>query len=486
MAGVPYSFGYSNASAVVRQPIYSSSVWWTGMNQFPLTPSGPLVQTATATFTDLAAAGDPSTYACAVTGSGPSLAAMIPGNFGNGTAYQPSLIGMRAGVSGQVPYDPALWVADSDRGVLQFTVAPAQLGYAPPFTLTYQQYARQGFVEVQKDLQVDGNASVLGNLTVAGVTTYTGGEVYEDNLTVCGTLTVGGLSRFASAVSVSGPLTVSGALTVSSASRFANAVSVSGPLTVSGAVSVNGPLTVSGASRFTSTVDISGAGRFASAVSVSGAVSVAGVSTFTGAVSVSGGFSLSGPIALAGAGVGAAGQVLTSQGSATPTWTATAGGNFLPVSPVSVAAPTAVTISGTTLTFTTAADAVSAFRIQNTQSTKYPLVADRYGLRMSTMSGDAAVFNSISGSYMPTYFIYNGTASGASLNLPDPSSYTGISLTIKSQSTQPAALVSSKILFVGEIMPGIGASKNLGTGVIYQLFSDGTFWNTYSLQSAPL
>jgi len=455
MAGVPYSFGYSNTSAVVRQPIYSSSVWWTGMNQFPLTPTGPLVQTASASFVNLAAVGDPLTYACTVTGSGPTLAAMIPGNFGDGTAYKPSLTGLRAGVPVPIPYDPALWVADSDRGVLQFTTTPAQLGYAPPFTLTYPQYTRQGYVEVQKDLQVDGNASVLGSLTVAGATTFTGGEIYENSLTVCGNLTVLGRGAFNSSVSVSGPLTVSGA------SQFA-AVGVSGLLTVSGpsvftgAVGVSGLLTVSGPSVFTGAVGVSGA------------------------VSVSGSLTLSGPIALAGTGVGTFGYVLTSQGGATPKWTV-GGGNYLPVSPVSITAPTSVTISGAPLTFTTATDAASAFRIQNTQSLRYPLIADRYGLRMATMSGDAAVFNSISGSYMPTYFIYNGTVSGAAMTLPDPSSYTGISMTIKSQSSQPATLLSSKLLFVGEIVPGVAPSKSLGIGVIYQFFSDGTYWNTYSL-----
>jgi hypothetical protein len=329
---------------------------------------------------------------------------------------------MQAGVPVPIPYNPALWVADSDRGVLQFTAAPAQLGYAPPFSLTYQQYARQGFVEVQKDLQVDGSATVFGALTVCGATTYSGGQVYAGDLTVCGALYALGRGAFSSSVSVSGPLQVAGA------------------------------------------------------------------------VSVSGGLALSGPISLAGAGVGVSGYVLTSQGGATPAWRSAGAGNYLPVSPASVTAPTSVTVSGTTLTFTTAADAASAFRIQDAQSSRYPLIAGRNGLRLATASGDAAAFNALFTSpafFMPTYFTFTGTVAGTALNLPDPSLYAGVQLTIKSSGasvatasiTSPNAPSSTfgSLLLPGEKVPSAPAAKSLNLGGVFHMFSDGTYWNATSV-----
>jgi len=477
MAAVPYSFGYSNASAITRQPVYSSSVWWTGLNEFPLTPSGPLVRTAYATFVDLAAASDPSTFACTFTRAGPTLAGMIPGNFGDGTSYQPSLSSMHTGVSAPIPYDPALWVADSDRGVLHFATPPGQLGYAPPFVLTYYQYTQQGYVTVPKDLQVNGNAHVLGSLTVDGVSKFTGGEVYEDNLTVCGTLTVSGVSRFASAVSMSGPLTVAGAsrladlavsgpLTVSGASMFAGAVSMSGPLTIAG--------TVSCSSVFSGAISASGS------LTVAGSVSVSGASVFSGAVSVSGGLSLSGPIALAGTGVGVSGYVLTSQGGTTPAWTAE-NVNYIPVRPSEITTLTIVDVKAL-LEFITTNDRDSAFAVKESQTLRYPLVADRYGLRLSVVNGDASRFNDLFTApnvFMPSYFIYDAAVpDGVPLYLPDnPTLYKGIQITIKSQSQYQVDIVSQKMIVVKEIAPGVNNSIPLEIGFVVNIFSAGNYWN---------
>jgi len=345
MAGVPYSFGYSNKSAVERQPIYSSSVWWAGMNDFPPTPSGPLVRTAYATFIDLVSASDPTTYRCVATSTVPTLLAMIPANFGDGTSYKPTLFGMKAGVSVQIPYNPTVWVADSDRGVLQFTVPPAQLGYAAPFGLTYYQYTEHGNVVVPKnlivggDLTVDGATSLRSTLFVSGPATFTSGVAISGPLTVSGasvlnsSLYVSGPATFASSVAVGGPLTVSGAsvlnssLYVSGPAVFGNTVAISGPLTVSGAsvlnsslyvsgpavfgntVAISGPLTVSGASVLNSSLYVSGPAVFGNTVAISGPLTVSGASVLNSSLYVSGPavfgntVAISGPLTVSGASV---------------------------------------------------------------------------------------------------------------------------------------------------------------------------------------
>ena len=200
MAGVPYSFGYSNTSAVQRQPIFSSSVWWVGLDQLPLTPSGPYVQSATAAFG--VATGSTSTrFPCIFSAPTATFTGMIPGNFGNGTAYQPTLLGTRNGATDvPIPYNPSLWVADSDLGVLEFTTPPASLGFLPPFILSYWQYTQEGNVFIPGNLSVCGDIQVDGNITVNGPATF------NSNVGISGPLYVSGSAIFNSSVGVSGVL----------------------------------------------------------------------------------------------------------------------------------------------------------------------------------------------------------------------------------------------------------------------------------------
>ena len=555
MAGVPYSFGYSNKSAVERQPIYSSSVWWAGMNDFPLTPSGPLVRTAYATFIDLVSASDPTTYRCVATAE-PTLLAMIPANFGDGTSYKPTLFGMKAGVSVQIPYNPTVWVADSDRGVLQFTVPPAQLGYTAPFGLTYYQYTEHGNVFVPKNLVVGGD------LTIDGEAYYLGGQIYEDNLTVCGWLDVSGRATFHSGINVSGSSTftgnvgISGSLTVSSATTlnaslyvsgpavFNSTVDVSGPLTVSGSstfagdlgvngsltasgattlnaslyvsgpavfnstVAVSGPLTVSGSSTFAGNLGVngsltvssattlnaslyvSGPAVFNSTVDVSGPLTVSGSSTFAGNVGISGsltvsnGISLNGPITLAGTGQGSAGYVLTSQGAATPTWTAAIGSNFLPTVPSLVATPTSVSINeGIVLTFITNGD-YSGFRVQDGNTLKNSLTIDRWGLHGYFASGTADNFNTLiaaSGPIPMYYTLIETSLTTPTINLPSPLNYPGVQFTIKSVNPSLAVEITSgaglgTLILPNEREPSAPPVKQFNVGGIMQAYSDGTYW----------
>ena len=459
MAGVPYSFGYSNKSAVERQPIYSSSVWWAGMNDFPLTPSGPLVRTAYATFIDLVSASDPTTYRCVATAE-PTLLAMIPANFGDGTSYKPTLFGMKAGVSVQIPYNPTVWVADSDRGVLQFTVPPAQLGYTAPFGLTYYQYTEHGNVFVPKNLVVGGD------LTIDGEAYYLGGQIYEDNLTVCGWLDVSGRATFHSGINVSG------------SSTFTGNVGISGSLTVSSATTLNASLYVSGPAVFNSTVDVSGP------LTVSGSSTFAGNVGISGSLTVSNGISLNGPITLAGTGQGSAGYVLTSQGAATPTWTAAIGSNFLPTVPSLVATPTSVSINeGIVLTFITNGD-YSGFRVQDGNTLKNSLTIDRWGLHGYFASGTADNFNTLiaaSGPIPMYYTLIETSLTTPTINLPSPLNYPGVQFTIKSVNPSLAVEITSgaglgTLILPNEREPSAPPVKQFNVGGIMQAYSDGTYW----------
>lgn len=128
MAAVPYAFGYSNTTAVERQPIYVSDVW----RQIPLVPlvasNGGVVSAATAV---AVATDNPLRFACAFP------APMIPGNWGDGVSYQPTLIDSNRVT---LKYDPSIWVGDCDLNCVNFSMPPALLGLAPPFTISYWSY----------------------------------------------------------------------------------------------------------------------------------------------------------------------------------------------------------------------------------------------------------------------------------------------------------------------------------------------------------
>jgi hypothetical protein len=174
---------------------------------------------------------------------------MIPGNFGNGTAYQPSLLGTRNGATDvPIPYNPSLWVADSDLGVLEFTTPPTSLGYLPPFILSYWQYTQEGNVFIPGNLSVCGDIQVDGNITANGPATF------NSNVGISGPLYVSGPATFNSNVGISGPLYVSGPAT------FNSNVGISGPLYVSGPAIFNSSVGVSGVLRMT--VATGGSGVF--------------------------------------------------------------------------------------------------------------------------------------------------------------------------------------------------------------------------------
>jgi hypothetical protein len=250
MAAVPYSFGYSNTTVVERQPLYSSSVWWTGMNDFPADPSGSgslLVQRANCRF-ETSVSGSTTQFICSsgTSGTTDGFSAMIPGNFGNGVSYQPQLTAS-GGV--RIPYNPSLWVADSDRGLLQFTTSPILLGYTTPYTLNYWQYTQVG------------NVVVPGNLTACGLLTASGLIVQNSTivigpLTVCGLLTASGLT-VRNASTMIGPLTACGLLTASGLT-VQNASTMIGPLTACGLLTASG-LLVENSARINGNLDVIGA-----------------------------------------------------------------------------------------------------------------------------------------------------------------------------------------------------------------------------------
>ncbi|NBQ44257.1 MAG: hypothetical protein EBU23_17810, partial [Mycobacteriaceae bacterium] len=105
MASVQYAFGYSNTTAVERQPIPAAAVWQ-DIDQIP--PVAPLsasgvVAPAMGLFTSESDPRFPYRYTCS------SFANMVPANYWF-NAYTPTLRDARSQV---VAYDSATWVADS-------------------------------------------------------------------------------------------------------------------------------------------------------------------------------------------------------------------------------------------------------------------------------------------------------------------------------------------------------------------------------------
>jgi hypothetical protein len=99
---------------------------------------------------------------------------MVPG-----VAYRPIL---RDSSRKIVPYNPAIWVADGTQSIVEFSREPTTLGYMPPFTIDYWQYA--GGVGVGT-----GGATAAGtNLTPPEDPDRTAGSVFAQTNTDTGEL----------------------------------------------------------------------------------------------------------------------------------------------------------------------------------------------------------------------------------------------------------------------------------------------------------
>jgi hypothetical protein len=129
--GDHHYYDESDTTAEERHPI-SGRECWIDIDLIPAVP--PLAPTSTvtpATAVLTAVSGNPYRF------GNVAFVDMIPANYGGG-AYEPTLVDS-AGKT--VPYNPSVWVADGIRSVVEFKYqTPAQLGYAPPFTLSYWQY----------------------------------------------------------------------------------------------------------------------------------------------------------------------------------------------------------------------------------------------------------------------------------------------------------------------------------------------------------
>ena len=203
MASVPYSFNYSNTTAVERQPVNSVDVWQdiAAIPANPATASGIVVSVSGALFTSIS--GNVYRYAC------PQFSTMVPGNYWGG-AYQPTLKDS-SGVN--IPYNPTVWVADSTLKVIEFqSAAPKSLGYNPPFYLNYWQYTASGGIGPGGQIAAtpSGNSLLATNVSspqtlvslLAGnnvsmeLTNVTGGQLLtvDANLSSLGAPTVSGKS----------------------------------------------------------------------------------------------------------------------------------------------------------------------------------------------------------------------------------------------------------------------------------------------------
>ena len=147
---------------------------------------------------------------------------------------------------------------------------------------------------------IGGNLHVAGNTTIIGTTQIRGVVTAADTATFKSTVTVLGATQLQSTVTAVGAATFKSTVTVEGAATFDNNVSVSGVLNVLGAATFTSKAT------FNDDVSVSGALDVAGNTSVGGTFMATGAATFDNNVSISGGLVVGGTVTIVGANVQAA------------------------------------------------------------------------------------------------------------------------------------------------------------------------------------
>jgi len=165
MRGDHYHYDKSNTSVEERRPLYPEEVWLElaavpevppAQSAYPGTAAPPVSGISGVTLTPVS--GSPWLFTALTSGQ---FVNMVPANYSGG-AYAPTLRDARNTV---VPYDPAVWVADGVRQVVEFkTASPNSLGYTLPLSISYWQYTGT----FPSSGGGGGGVSTIGNVGTAG------------------------------------------------------------------------------------------------------------------------------------------------------------------------------------------------------------------------------------------------------------------------------------------------------------------------------
>jgi hypothetical protein len=159
-----------------------------------------------------------------------------------------------------------------------------------------------GAIDANGDLDVDGHTE-LDNVNISGITTFAGsidangdldvdGDTELDNVNISGTLNVTGLSTFAGITTVTGPTLFTNQLSVSGVSTFFGAIDANGDLDVDGHteldnVNISGVSTFAGVINANSHLDVAGDTELEN-VNIGEKLNVVGIATFAGITTVTG------------------------------------------------------------------------------------------------------------------------------------------------------------------------------------------------------
>jgi hypothetical protein len=325
-----------------------------------------------------------------------------------------------------VPYNQSVWVADSDRGLLQFSSPVSQLGYIPPFTLFYYQYTQQGNISIAgdlmvgRDLFVGRDESVGRDLAVARDLAVTGSGTVTGNLSVTRDQTVGRDLTTGRDLVVTGSGTVTGNLYISRDQIVGRDVAIGSDLSVIRNQTIGRDLAVTGSGV------------------ISGNLSVGRDQTV--------GRDLSGARDLTVGRDQIVGRDLAVTGSGVISGNLSVNRNTALLGDVVM---------------------LGAFTV------------DSYGLHRITRSGNTAYLQTLtSGGPLPQYYTLVETNPGTTYTLPDNmvSNYIGSQMTIKSLGSNHNVDISSTKLYVGAEYIATTASVPLGLGGYITIYSDGVHW----------
>jgi predicted acyltransferase (DUF342 family) len=169
-----------------------------------------------------------------------------------------------------------------------------------------------GNATITSDLDVSGNATITSDLDVSGNATITNDLSVNNNLGVLGNATitsdldVSGNATITNDLSVSGNATITSDLDVSGNATITNDLSVSGNATITSDLSVSGnatitnDLSVSGNATITSDLSVSGNATITNDLSVNNNLDVSGNATITSDLSVSGNATITSDLSVSG------------------------------------------------------------------------------------------------------------------------------------------------------------------------------------------
>ena len=176
----------------------------------------------------------------------------------------------------------------------------SQIGSNPALRI----YRSSGLAELNYGVNISGNATIGGLLTVSGATTFSSNTYTSGNAAYGSTLSVSGITTLNSNITVRGATALGSTLSVSGLSAMYSDLTVSANLFISNGINVYGStilygtLTVSDVARFGSSLNVSGGTNLYSNVYMAGNVACGTTLTASGIVTFYSNTRLQGAVSL--------------------------------------------------------------------------------------------------------------------------------------------------------------------------------------------